>query len=277
MNNDKVYEILEFIENVKEKLTTMEYIDIMNILKKNHKHDEIKLYTVEYSINQGIDIQDELKVTIVTTIRIESLVRMNKEDFKTIKDISTKKVIHESDLEDMFRIMYVLNNINLFNVYEINTSFINNKRRIFYTFDPRIISIKEAKDLEKDSYEFVVSYSYKKENDIKNIVDIEKSDIEMYSDYDLSVIIKTDISRGDYFFIKENIRDLGLKLLFEKQTSMEYKIKKRGGEVTSEIFIDEVFIEELFETIQFTYIEFKPFIEYNGEKYFVYITGLTVF
>ena len=60
---------------------------------------------------------------------------------------------------------------------------------------------------------------------------------------------------------------MGLKLLLENYEDISFKIENDDGEIIKTK-------DELFNNIQFSYIEYKPFVEYNNERYYLHLFDL---
>jgi hypothetical protein len=137
------------------------------------------------------------------------------------------------------------------------------KKRFFYKLKPIIISVKKAKNIDGDLYKFSFCYRYDKiSNDLN-----EETVIEIYKDCLLHVSITKKINREDFIFIESNINDMGLKLLLENYEDISFKIENEEGEIIKTE-------DEMFNNIQFSYIEYKPFVEYNNERYYLNLFDL---
>ena len=134
---------------------------------------------------------------------------------------------------------------------------------MFYKLKPIIISVKKAKNIDGDLYKFSFCYIYNKiSNDLN-----EDTEIDTYKDCLLHVSITKNLNREDFIFIENNINDMGLKLLLENYEDISFKIENEEGEIIKTK-------DELFNNIQFSYIEFKPFVEYNNDRYYLHLFDL---
>ena len=267
MEKSNVFQIMEFVEDIKDRLNNIEYKNIMDILQKSYKEVENarKLYDLRYSLIQCIEtvnIENGEKNVSRNIIDSTCLIRLTSEENDTLRAISLKRQedINYNDLEKMYEIIYLVNNVNFFNLFEIDMHVSENKQISYYKLNPEIKYIREAKNIESDEYKFSFSYSYDKNTEETS----DDSDLEMYTDCYLSVFITARLSREDLLFIETNINDIGLKLLIQNIKDISFKITNEKGEIVKEE-------DEMFKKLQFSYIEFLPFIEYNNERYYLYL------
>jgi hypothetical protein len=270
MEKDNVFKIMEFIEDVKDRLNNIEYKNIMDILQSSYKVTEQKrnLYDVKYRILQAIETKgpDDYKDLFYNNIESTCLVRLKDEEYEILKAISRKDHLDIliEDIDSIYTILYLINNVNFFNIYDMDVYILDDtKKRIFYKLKPIIISVKKAKNIDGDLYKFSFYYRYDKiSNDLN-----EDTEIDTYKDCLLHVSITKNLNREDFIFIENNINDMGLKLLLENYEDISFKIENDDGEIIKTK-------DELFNNIQFSYIEYKPFVEYNNERYYLHLFDL---
>jgi hypothetical protein len=266
MQKENVFQIMEFVEDIKDRLNNIEYINIMDILKSSYKVSENgrNLYNVTFSITQVLEINKtgEVKDISFNIINSTCLVRLKNEEYEILKGISLKEQLNtnKEDLENIYTILYLINNINFFNIYEMNINVIEDIKKISYILEPKILNVNKAKNIDGDLYNFSFSYRYYKDENGSQ----EDSELEIYEDYYLNVSISKHVNREDFLFIESHINDMGFKLLIENYEDISFRIENNEGEIIKTE-------DELFSTIKFSYIEYKPYIEYNEERYYLCI------
>ena len=131
MQKDNVFQIMEFIEDVKDRLNNIEYKNIMDILQSSYKVTEQKrnLYEVKYRILQAIETKgpDDFKDLIYNNIESTCLVRLKDEEYEILRTISRKDHLDilVEDVDSMYTILYIINNVNFFNIYDLYVYILN--------------------------------------------------------------------------------------------------------------------------------------------------------
>ena len=280
MDKESAFHVLDFVENIKDKISNIEYKEILEYVSSKYiQVEKRKLYTILYSVMEIINFEvdedkeeeDKLKKSYKRDIQEECLVRLTPEEHNIISNlIPEKKDIYDiDDLNNMYKILYIQNSIGNFNFRKkIITSEDNFNIKIHC---PIILSIYEPKDIDSDTYSFEIDYLYSKKLEFtdKEFTRENIHDIEEYKNYWLTVYITSQLSIDEYKYAIENIFNESLKILYENRKDLYFK-RYLFEDKKHEIFTDDVFL-----TMSFEEDTDFAFVDYKDEKYYIKIVSYT--
>jgi hypothetical protein len=289
MDKESAFHVLDFVENIKDKISNIEYKEILEYVSSKYiQVEKRKLYTILYSVMEIINFEvdedkeeedkeedkeeeDKLKKSYKRDIQEECLVRLTPEEHNIISNlIPEKKDIYDiDDLNNMYKILYIQNSIGNFNFRKkIITAEDNFNIKIHC---PIILSIYEPKDIDSDTYSFEIDYLYSKKLEFtdKEFTRENIHDIEEYKNYWLTVYITSQLSIDEYKYAIENIFNDSLKILYENRKDLYFK-RYLFEDKKHEIFTDDVFL-----TMSFEEDTDFAFVDYKDEKYYIKIVSYT--
>lgn len=277
MDRDAAFHMLDFVENIKDKISTNEYKEILEYISKKYNtkvHRE--LYNVLYTTFELITIKDgeDKNINFKKYIKEECLVRLTNEEYEIIFNLvnNERDSYEKEDIINMYKIMYINNSIGNFNFKKnlLTPNFIfNDEEKIVNDIDikiqcPIILSIYKPKNIENDVYSFEIDYIYSKERIIQRDITRENvNDINEYKKYWLTMCITCDLSIDEYKYIIENIFSSSIKLLYDNKKDIKFK---RYNFETMKKSSDE---DEFIRNILFEDESNIPYVIYNEEKYYI--------
>ena len=224
MDREAAFYILDFVENIKDKISTNEYKEILEyISEKYNKNGKWNLYTILYSTFEVIKLNNCEEI-YRRYIKEECLVRLTQKEYEIIYNLvkDNKDNYENEDIVNMYNIMYINNSIGNFNFKKNLLS--NNETVDFKIQCPIILSIYKPKNIEKDSYTFEIDYIYSKEKVILRDITREKvNDIEEYKQIWLTMFITCDLSIDEYKYIIDNIFNSSIKILYDTKRDISFK------------------------------------------------------
>ena len=264
MDREAAFYILDFVENIKDKISTNEYKEILEyISEKYNKNGKWNLYTILYSTFEVIKLNNCEEI-YRRYIKEECLVRLTQKEYDIIYNLvkDNKDNYENEDIVNMYNIMYINNSIGNFNFKKNLLS--NNETVDFKIQCPIILSIYKPKNIEKDSYTFEIDYIYSKEKVILRDITREKvNDIEEYKQIWLTMFITCDLSIDEYKYIIDNIFNSSIKILYDTKRDISFK-QYNFNTMTKSTEKDNIIDNILFENDSKV-----PYVIHDNEKYYI--------
>jgi hypothetical protein len=264
MDREAAFYILDFVENIKDKISTNEYKEILEyISEKYNKNGKWNLYTILYSTFEVIKLNNCEEI-YRRYIKEECLVRLTQKEYEIIYNLvkDNKDNYENEDIVNMYNIMYINNSIGNFNFKKNLLS--NNETVDFKIQCPIILSIYKPKNIEKDSYTFEIDYIYSKEKVILRDITREKvNDIEEYKQIWLTMFITCDLSIDEYKYIIDNIFNSSIKILYDTKRDISFK-QYNFNTMTKSTEKDNIIDNILFENDSKV-----PYVIHDNEKYYI--------
>jgi hypothetical protein len=264
MDREAAFYILDFVENIKDKISTNEYKEILEyISEKYNKNGKWNLYTILYSTFEVVKLNNCEEI-YRRYIKEECLVRLTQKEYEIIYNLvkENKDNYENEDIVNMYNIMYINNSIGNFNFKKNLLS--NNEPVDFKIQCPIILSIYKPKNIEKDSYTFEIDYIYSKEKVILRDITREKvNDIEEYKQIWLTMFITCDLSIDEYKYIIDNIFNSSIKILYDTKRDISFK-QYNFNTMTKSTEKDNIIDNILFENDSKV-----PYVIHDNEKYYI--------
>jgi hypothetical protein len=264
MDREAAFYILDFVENIKDKISTNEYKEILEyISEKYNKNGKWNLYTILYSTFEVVKLNNCEEI-YRRYIKEECLVRLTQKEYEIIYNLvkDNKDNYENEDIVNMYNIMYINNSIGNFNFKKNLLS--NNETVDFKIQCPIILSIYKPKNIEKDSYTFEIDYIYSKEKVILRDITREKvNDIEEYKQIWLTMFITCDLSIDEYKYIIDNIFNSSIKILYDTKRDISFK-QYNFNTMTKSTEKDNIIDNILFENDSKV-----PYVIHDNEKYYI--------
>jgi hypothetical protein len=264
MDREAAFYILDFVENIKDKISTNEYKEILEyISEKYNKNGKWNLYTILYSTFEVVKLNNCEEI-YRRFIKEECLVRLTQKEYEIIYNLvkDDKDNYENEDIINMYNIMYINNSVGNFNLKKNLLS--NNEPVDFKIQCPVILSIYKPKNIEKDSYTFEIDYIYSKEKVILRDITKEKvNDIEEYKQIWLTMFITCDLSIDEYKYIIDNIFNSSIKILYDNKRDISFK-QYNFNNMTKSTEKDNIIDNILFENDSEV-----PYVIHDNEKYYI--------